>query len=395
MTDSSASTLPGASELMRSLGLLVDGPAVWGKAVSSRRPGVFVVEFPGGAERAPIDIVAVRRWVEHVPDMLLDRQPASAPEVARRLEAFWLPREPILYVGRSARAIGQRVVQMFATPLGDAKPYSGGQWLQTLSVVRDLRIWWAETDAHEEYEDALLSAVAGRVSADVKAGLPDPNIVLPFANLATPAGDRKPHGIANSIRAEEASTGPGANEAKAKRRTTSVSRAGASGARQSVPRSKSTRPAPEPTYVSRDGLSNLTAELDQLRGTVRPQVIARVKAARELGDLKENADYEYARKEQSFVEGRIQTIEQMIKTSVLIDETATTDAARIGSTVVVETAGKEATYLLVGPAEADPGSGRISHVSPVGRALIGARPGDEVVVQLPSGSVGYRVLEVR
>jgi transcription elongation factor GreA len=394
MTNSTAPALSGASELMRSLGLLVDGPAVWGKPVASRRPGVFVVELPGGAERAPIDIVAVRRWVEHVPDMLVDRQLASGPDIARRLETFWLPNEPILYVGRSARAIGQRVVQMFATPLGDAKPYSGGHWLQALSVVRDLRIWWAETEAHEEYEDALLAAVAGRVSADAKAALPDPNVVLPFANLATAAGERKSHGIANSIRAEEAPSAP-AKGAKPKRRTTGASRAGATGARPTAPRSKSTRPPPEPTYMSRDGLSNLNAELDQLRGTVRPEVIARVKAARELGDLKENADYEYARKEQSFVEGRIQTIEQMIKTSVLIDETATTDAARIGSTVVVETAGKEATYLLVGPAEADPGSGRISHVSPVGRALIGSRAGDEVVVQLPSGSVGYRVVEVR
>ena len=378
----------GASELMRSLGLLVDGPAAWGKPVNSRRPGVFVVELPGGAERAPIDIVAARRWVEQVPGMLLDTEPATAPDVARRLEQFWLPFEPILYVGRS-RAIGQRVAQMHATPLGDAKPYSGGNWLKALSVLSSLRVWWAATDAVEEYEDALLSAVAARTSPEAAAALPDPGIVLPFANLLVPGVTWKPHGLQNSVREVDA-TAVGAAAAARKPKQPRA----ASAPRTMRPKS-TTRPPPEPTYLSEDGLGRMTAELDVLRTSVRPGVIARVKAARELGDLKENAEYEYARKEQSFVEGRIQSLEAMIRTGVVIDASSKSDTARLGSTLVIETHGDEMTFVLVGSAEANPAAGRISDVSPVGRAVLGARAGDEVTVQLPMGSVVYQIREVR
>jgi len=346
-----------------------------------------VVELPGGAERAPIDIVVVRRWVEHTPGMLVDGEVATAPDVARRLEQFWLPYEPILYVGRS-RAIGQRVAQMYDTPLGDTKPYSGGHWLKTLSALSSLRVWWAATDAIEEYEDALLSAVADRTSSEDAAGLPDPKIVLPFANMLVPGGSYKPHGLQNSLREVDASAvaAPAARKPKAAR--------AASAPRTTRPKS-STRPPPEPTYLSEDGLNRMTAELDELRATVRPGVIARVKAARELGDLKENADYEYARKEQSFVEGRIQSLEAMIRTGVVIDASSKSDTARLGSTLVIETDGDEMTFVLVGSAEANPAAGRISDVSPVGRALLGARAGDEVSVQLPNGSVTYQVREVR
>jgi transcription elongation factor GreA len=373
---------------MRSLGLLVDGPAAWGKPVSSRRPGVFVVELPGGAERAPIDIVAVRRWVDQVPGMIVDGVAAAAPDVARRLEQFWLPFEPILYVGRS-RAIGQRVAQMYATPLGDARPYSGGHWLKTLSALSNLRVWWAATDAVEEYEDALLSAIAARTSPEVTAALPDPNVVVPFANMLVPGSVWKPHGFQNSLREVDSTVGAHAASAKKPKapRAPSAPRA---------PRLKTpTRPAPEPTYLSEEGLSRMTAELDELRATVRPQVIARVKAARELGDLKENADYEYARKEQSFVEGRIQSLEAMIRTGVVIDASSKSDTARLGSTLVIESNGEEMTFVLVGSAEADPAAGRISDVSPVGRALLGARAGDEVTAQLPNGTVTYQVRAVR
>ncbi len=382
----------GASELMRSLGLLVDGPSAWGKPVSSRRPGVFVVELPGGADKAPLDIVAIRRWVQGVPDMLVDGVLADAPDVARRLEVFWLPNEPILYVGRSARAIGERVAAMYATPLGDARPYSGGYWLKTLSVLSRLRVWWAATDAFEEYEDALLSAIAERAAPGAAALLPDPNVLLPFANLAVQGGASKAHGLANTVREQAA---PIKAAAPAKRVSKAAPRTAGIGAPQARRKAVSSRPAPEPTYISRDGLARLTTELDDLRTSVRPQVIARVKAARELGDLKENADYEYARKEQSFVEGRIQSIEAMLRTGVVIDAPTSGDTARLGSTVVIETEGEKATFVLVGSAEANPAAGRISDVSPVGRALLGARAGERVTVQLPNGSVVYQVREIR
>ena len=158
--------------------------------------------------------------------------------------------------------------------------------------------------------------------------------LLPFANLTGTDGTPKKHGFVNSLLADPAGAAKSAAAARAsakRSKPTTVAKA-----RRTVVRDAPLRPTTAPTYVSRSGLDKLGAELEELRTTVRPQVIARVKAARELGDLKENADYEYARKEQSFVEGRIQTIEQMIKQSVIIDEAQASDVAQIGSTVVVE-----------------------------------------------------------
>jgi transcription elongation factor GreA len=368
---------------MRSLGLYVDGPARWGNPLASRAPGIFVVELPAGADEPPIDYPAVRRWAERVPGMTIDGQPTTAPELADRLRTFWLPAEPIVYVGRSAKTLGGRLAAIYATPVGDARPSSAAHWLKVLSVQSSLRVWWAETDAHEEYEDALLAEVAARNDG-----------ALPFANVASAAGERRADGLANSLLAEAAAAT--AQRGKATGATPRPRKPAAPRApRTATLKGARAKPAAEPTYVSAEGLEKLTAELEQLRMVTRPEVITRVATARALGDLRENADYEYARKEQSFVEGRIQALEQMLKTSVVIEAPAAGDRAHLGSTVVVEADGDEATYLLVGPTEADPLAGRISHVSPVGRALVGARPGDEVTVTLPVGTVRYRVREVR
>jgi transcription elongation factor GreA len=394
-----SSLLPSASDLMRSLGLLVDGPAQWSRPVHSRAAGVFVVELPGGLEEAPIDIVAVRRWLERVPDLRLDGELPTPQELGRRLATFWLPGEPILFVGRSAQSVGQRVAAMYATPLGDVRPYSAPYWLKTLSALSGLRVWWAETDAHEEYLDALLAAVGER--NDPPVGAPAEERPLPFANLVSTAGVARQHGLTDALlQADPLTASPTAAVrrpvAAARRRTAAAPRSRAPTTSTKRRSSNETRPVPEPTLLSQAGIDRLTAELDELRDKVRPQVIARVKAARELGDLRENADYDYARKEQSFVEGRIQTLEAMIKSAMLIDTSpAASDAVRVGSTVVVATDDEEITYVLVGSAESDPAAGRISYSSPVGRALLGARAGDEVEAQLPGGVVRYRVREVR
>ena len=150
-----------------------------------------------------------------------------------------------------------------------------------------------------------------------------------------------------------------------------------------------------PTYLSAEGLAAAHFELDGLRAITRPQIIARVKAARELGDLRENAEYDAARKEQSFVEGRIQLLEARLRTAVLIDPVAVADTIRMGSTVDVDVEGARQTYVIVGPHEADPARGRISHESPIGRGLIGRRPGDEADVRVPSGTIRYRIVAVR
>ncbi len=150
----------------------------------------------------------------------------------------------------------------------------------------------------------------------------------------------------------------------------------------------------KPGYLTRDGLEKLRAELDQLVNVRRPEVAARIHDAKEHGDLAENAEYEDAKNEQAFVEGRIQTLEALIRNAVLIDENHSSDHVQIGSTVVVESSDGRETFHIVGSAEADPGSGRISNESPVGRALLGRRPGDEVVVRVPGGDFTYKIVSI-
>ncbi|HEU4571561.1 MAG TPA: transcription elongation factor GreA [Candidatus Limnocylindrales bacterium] len=146
--------------------------------------------------------------------------------------------------------------------------------------------------------------------------------------------------------------------------------------------------------VTADGIERMRAELDELTRLRRPEVIDRIRRARELGDLKENADYQAAREEQSFLEGRIQALEQRLRGAVVVEATDGAGRVTLGSRVVVDEGGDELAFTIVGPAESDPGSGRISDASPVGRALVGAAAGDEVVVRTPRGEVRYRVLSV-
>ena len=147
--------------------------------------------------------------------------------------------------------------------------------------------------------------------------------------------------------------------------------------------------------VSAEGADDLRAELDHLRNVIRPVVIDRVKTARELGDLRENAEYQEARREQSFVEGRIQALEALLRTAVVVTGGASDGTVAVGSSVVVETDGEQNTWQIVGANEADPGRGNISYASPVGQALMGRRAGDEVTAQLPRGELQLRLVEVR
>jgi transcription elongation factor GreA len=152
-----------------------------------------------------------------------------------------------------------------------------------------------------------------------------------------------------------------------------------------------------PTHLTAEGLTNLRAELEDLTTQRRPEVISRIKAARELGDLSENADYDAARKEQSFLEGRVQQLEQMIKHAVIIHTTSESGSVvDLGSTVVVETDRHgEETFQIVGSAEADATAGKISFTSPIGRALLGRKAGEKIRVEIPQGSMDFLVLEVR
>lgn len=148
-------------------------------------------------------------------------------------------------------------------------------------------------------------------------------------------------------------------------------------------------------YISEDGLAKLRAELEELVNVRRQEIAQRIHDAKEHGDLAENAEYEDAKNEQAFVEGQIQRLEALIKNAILIDETHGTDHVQIGSTVKVEgTDGKE-VFTIVGSTEASPSDGKISNESPVGRALLGKRKGDAVVVHVPAGDFSYKILDIK
>ena len=130
-----------------------------------------------------------------------------------------------------------------------------------------------------------------------------------------------------------------------------------------------------------DGEARLRAELDELTRVKRPQVIARIRTAKEHGDLKENSEYHAAREEQSFLEGRIQAIEARLRSAVIVEAPAAGSRVGLGSVVTVDDDGETVAYTIVGADESDPPRGRISSSSPVGRALVGRDKGDYVVVR--------------
>jgi transcription elongation factor GreA len=151
------------------------------------------------------------------------------------------------------------------------------------------------------------------------------------------------------------------------------------------------------TILTADGLRKLEDELEHLKGTRRKEVAERIKQAKAFGDLAENAEYDDAKNEQAFVEGRILQIEQMLRSARVIDNDAVaSDAVTVGSTVRLRdvAAGSELTYTIVGSAEADPLQDRISNESPVGQALIGHKRGETITVRVPAGTLKYTILEI-
>ena len=147
-------------------------------------------------------------------------------------------------------------------------------------------------------------------------------------------------------------------------------------------------------YLTAEGLAKLKAELNELISVDRPRVAARIHEAKLDGDLSENAEYEDAKNEQAFVEGRIQTLQALIKNATIIDENHSTDHVQIGSTVKVESEDGEEKFTIVGSTEAKPTEGRISNESPVGRALLGKKKGEKVVVKVPAGDFTYKIVSI-
>jgi transcription elongation factor GreA len=151
------------------------------------------------------------------------------------------------------------------------------------------------------------------------------------------------------------------------------------------------------TFLTKEGYQKLQDELDYLRTIKRQEVADRLHEAMEGGELIENAEYEAAKNEQAFVEGRIQELEILLATARVIedDKKKRADTIQVGSTVTIQEDGyEEETYTIVGAAEANPRDGKISNESPIGKAILNHRPGDEVQVETPDGSYAVRIVKI-
>jgi transcription elongation factor GreA len=154
--------------------------------------------------------------------------------------------------------------------------------------------------------------------------------------------------------------------------------------------------ANQAVYVTEEGLKKLEEELNFLRNEKREEVAQRLHEAMEDGELIENAEYEAAKNEQAFVEGRILELEHMISVARVIEKSKSKDMVTIGSTVVVKEDGqKSETYTIVGAAEANPKAGLISNESPLGQALLEKKVGDIVEVKAPAGVLSFKVIKIK
>ncbi len=147
--------------------------------------------------------------------------------------------------------------------------------------------------------------------------------------------------------------------------------------------------------LTQEGLDKLKAELDELVMTKKPAMLDRLARARAMGDLRENSEYQAAREEQGFIEGRIRELEELIKRAVVVSQTADPDAIQVGSVVSVKTPNGKDTFTIVGEFEADPMNKKLSSGSPIGKALMGKKAGDTVEITVPAGTMLYEVLTVK
>lgn len=150
--------------------------------------------------------------------------------------------------------------------------------------------------------------------------------------------------------------------------------------------------------LTQDGVLKLEDELEHLKSVKRREIAERIKIAVSFGDISENSEYEDAKNEQAFVEGRIITLEKMLRNaSIITREDADTGMVGVGSHVLIRDVefGDEMEYTIVGSAEADPAENKISNESPVGRALLGRAIGDKIEVKVPVGTIQYEILEIK
>lgn len=152
----------------------------------------------------------------------------------------------------------------------------------------------------------------------------------------------------------------------------------------------------EEILLTPEGRAKLQAELDHLRSVRRPEIANQLRQAVDEGDLTENVGYEDAKHEQAFVEGRILTLETLLKRAVVVEDGPASGAVAFGCRVtIMERGGARESFQIVGSVEADPGQGRISNESPLGKALLNRRVGEEVAVEAPDGVLYFQILDIR
>ncbi len=150
----------------------------------------------------------------------------------------------------------------------------------------------------------------------------------------------------------------------------------------------------EQTFITQQGLNDLKAELEQLKTTKRREIASRIQAAKELGDLSENAEYQEAKEEQGFIEGKIAELEFVIKNAQVIRKHHS-GTVEVGSTVHVKNpSGAQQTFSITGSQEADPVNGKISNESPMGKAFISHKAGEVVEVKSPRGVMEFKIVSI-
>jgi transcription elongation factor GreA len=151
----------------------------------------------------------------------------------------------------------------------------------------------------------------------------------------------------------------------------------------------------QPNYLTPEGEAKLQAELQELKGPRREELSVRLRSAIQMGDLSENADYHQAKEDQGFLEGRIQEIEAILRNTVIIEKGQSSGYVFIGSHVTIQEGDFDPeTYHLVGPTEADPRKGKISHESPIGRTLMNKKVGDIAEAETPGGTIKFKILKI-
>lgn len=150
----------------------------------------------------------------------------------------------------------------------------------------------------------------------------------------------------------------------------------------------------EEIVLTKEGFEKIKEELINLKTVKRKEIAQQIKDAKEYGDISENAEYDDAKNEQAFIEGRISDLEKMIKNVKIVSRSTKCDRVTLGCNVVIASDGGQKKYTIVGPHETDPASGKISHESPLGKALIDKAVGEVVELDLPRGKIQYRIVSI-